>query len=183
MTGSRGGGGGARQDAPRRSQHLIIGVAAAGTVFLAGPLILKPKPLLVWNVSESAPSGLYRLYPGNLPALGQRVASALPRRMRKLAAARKYLPPNVPLVKRVAAAGGDSVCAKRDFVFVNARLVAVRKKVDPRGRVLPTWSGCVRLRHNDYFLLGEGRWSFDGRYFGVTRASDIIGRAELLWRG
>jgi type IV secretory pathway protease TraF len=23
--------------------------------------------------------------------------------------------------------------------------------------------------------------SFDGRYFGVTRANEILGRAELLW--
>jgi len=23
--------------------------------------------------------------------------------------------------------------------------------------------------------------SFDGRYFGVTRGDDVLGRAELLW--
>ena len=183
MTAGRGGRGRRRRRAPSGSQLLIIGVASAGCIFLAGTLILKPRPLLVWNVSASAPPGLYRLYPGILPAVGGRAASTLPRRMRKLAAERKYLPPNVPLVKWVAAAGGDRVCARHSAVFVNSRLAAVRKKVDPRGRVLPGWSGCVTLRHNEYFLLGDNPWSFDGRYFGVTPASDIIGRAEFLWPG
>jgi type IV secretory pathway protease TraF len=30
--------------------------------------------------------------------------------------------------------------------------------------------------------MGDTQRSFDGRYFGPTPASDLIGRARLVWR-
>jgi type IV secretory pathway protease TraF len=46
---------------------------------------------------------------------------------------------------------------------------------------MPFWLGCMRLRGEQRFLLMDAPDSFDGRYFGVTEGSDIIGKAELLW--
>jgi type IV secretory pathway protease TraF len=44
------------------------------------------------------------------------------------------------------------------------------------------WSGCVRLRGRQLFLLMAGSpASFDGRYFGVTEGGLVVGRARLLW--
>lgn len=89
---------------------------------------------------------------------------------------------NVPLVKRVAAHAGDEVCALGTQVFVNGSPVAARRSVDGRGRSMPAWSGCVRLRGRQLFLLMDNPASFDGRYFGLTEGSDVIGKARLLWR-
>ena len=46
---------------------------------------------------------------------------------------------------------------------------------------MPWWSGCRRLQPREYFLMMDSPASFDGRYFGVTRSVDILGRAEPLW--
>jgi len=45
---------------------------------------------------------------------------------------------------------------------------------------LPSWQGCATLNDEQVFLLGDAAGSYDGRYFGVTRAKEIIGRADLL---
>jgi conjugative transfer signal peptidase TraF len=175
-----------RAPSPRGEQDrrrlLIAGLAVAIILPPAATLVVTPAPLLVWNVSSSAPTGLYRVHPGTLPALGDTVVALPPPGAGALAAARGYLPSGVPLVKRVASAAGAHVCARGRAVLINGRLAALRKEHDARGRALPRWSGCVTFRSDDYFLLGRGSWSFDGRYFGVTHGREIIGRAELLWR-
>lgn len=88
---------------------------------------------------------------------------------------------NVPLVKRVAAYSSDEVCALGQEIFVNGSWIAERLMVDGAGRPTPMWSGCVRLRGDQRFLLMDAPASFDGRYFGVTEGADIIGKARLLW--
>jgi len=101
---------------------------------------------------------------------------------RRLAAARGYLPATVPLVKPVAAAAGDRVCAKGSRILVNGHVAAVRRLHDMKGRPMPWWHGCRRLPRGELFLLSAGvGGAFDGRYFGVTRAGELIGRARLLW--
>jgi conjugative transfer signal peptidase TraF len=140
-----------------------------------------PLPRLVWNASASAPIGLYAVSPGTAVARGDMVIARMPARWRDLAARRRYIPVNVPLVKRVAAGAGDRVCAIRGRVGVNGRAVAVQHHVDGRGRIMPRWHGCMTLSGDAVFLLMDAPDSFDGRYFGPSKRSDIIGRAHLLW--
>jgi type IV secretory pathway protease TraF len=112
------------------------------------------------------------------------VVAWAPDRARELAAARHYLPTSVPLVKRVAAVGGDQVCAVGAAVFVNGRLAALRRTEDPSGRPMPWWTGCEDISPGDLFLLTPERAdAFDGRYFGVTRGRQVVGSARLIWRG
>jgi conjugative transfer signal peptidase TraF len=146
-------------------------------------MIWPPRPALVWNASASSPIGLYRVEaPGEL-ARGDMVVAWAPREARRLAAERHYLPSNVPLVKRVAAGPGDRVCAAGEAVFVNGELAARRREADLSGRPLPAWSGCFDLVQGQLLLLMPGEGSFDGRYFGLTSARDVVGRARLIWRG
>lgn len=106
----------------------------------------------------------------------------LPARMRALAAARHYLPSNIPLVKRIAAVPGDRVCAAGDRILVNGHFAARRRDRDLAGRRLPRWSGCRSVGEGELFLLGTaGPNSFDGRYFGVTEARLVVGEARLIW--
>lgn len=157
---------------------MITGLASLVGVTIIAP----PAPRLVWNVTASAPTGLYAVTPDAAPSAGDMVIARVPEAMRRMAAVRHYIPANVPLVKRVMGAPGDTVCASGPGVFVNGRHVADRLAVDGRGRVMSWWSGCLPLRDGDYFLLMPGASaSFDGRYFGITRRSDILGKAHLLW--
>lgn len=155
----------------------IAGLAAA----LAATIALAPHPLLVWNASASAPIGLYRVGGTGL-ATGDMVIAWPPAAARDFAARRHYLPINVPLVKRITAEPGDTVCALRQEIFVNGRWVAERLVRDGADRPMPWWSGCVTLRNGAMFLLmADSPASFDGRYFGPTNRSDIVGKATLLW--
>lgn len=141
-----------------------------------------PKPRLVWNASASAPIGLYWVNPGARVARGDIVIAWTPQPARRLAAERRYVPSNVPLVKRVAATEGDRICALGTAIFVNGRKAATRVKADGQGRAMPWWSGCRTLSEGEYFLLMPGvAASFDGRYFGITESADIIGPARLIW--
>ncbi|QXT34394.1 S26 family signal peptidase [Sphingomonas sanguinis] len=158
-----------------------IGIGAVGVAALLLTVALPPAPRLVWNASASAPIGLYAVAPGTAAEPGDMVVARLPEPYRRLAATRRYVPLNVPLVKRVAAVAGDDVCALGHQVFVNGQPVTKRLDVDRAGRSLPHWSGCRRLRGDQRFLLMDAPASFDGRYFGVTEGVDIVGKARLLW--
>ena len=46
---------------------------------------------------------------------------------------------------------------------------------------MPVWSGCRVLKDGEVFLLADHPKSFDGRYFGVTKTSRIIGVTRPLW--
>ena len=168
--------------AGRRRMLAAAGAAAAITAVIA-TLLWPPRPLLVWNASASSPIGLYHLEPADALLPGEMVVAWPPDDARRLGAERHYLPSNVPLVKRVAAAAGDRVCAAGEAVFVNGRLETLRRVSDPAGRPMPWWTGCEELGAGDLFLLTPGvPEAFDGRYFGITRREQVVGRARLLWR-
>lgn len=166
----------------RRRRHVMLaGLVVCTSVPLLASTLWDPPTLLVWNASSSAPVGLYRVHAGRPVRRGDMVVAWTPEPARTLAARRRYLPANVPLVKRVAAVSGDRVCAAGSAILINGVPVALRKASDPAGRPLPWWNGCRLLRSHEYILVMDSALSFDGRYFGVTVSGDILGRAELLW--
>lgn len=166
----------------RRRRHLVLAtLIGCAAVPVTASIVCDPPVLLVWNASASAPIGLYRMRAGEPIRRGDMVVAWTPEPARTLAARRHYLPANVPLVKRVTAASGDLVCAVGKTISINGKPVAVRLGSDGAGRPMPWWSGCRELQRHEYFLLMDSALSFDGRYFGVTRSSDVVGRAEQLW--
>ena len=159
-----------------------MALAALGITALAGSEFVHAGPRLVWNASPSAPLGLYWVAHDDPLVHGALVLTALPESMRALAAGRGYLPAGVPLVKRVAALAGDTVCGAGASLSIDGEVVARRLATDRQGRPLPAWNGCRMLAAGEVFLLMEGvPDSFDGRYFGPVEASAIIGRLVSLW--
>jgi conjugative transfer signal peptidase TraF len=138
--------------------------------------------VLLWNVTASSPRGLYLVVRPISLRTGDMVAAWPPGRARRLAAARHYVPSRVPLLKRVEATAGDRICAWGSSVFVNGTKAAVRRRADRLRRPLHWWTGCRRLEPGELFLLSaQSPEAFDGRYFGVTRPSQVVGEARLLW--
>lgn len=176
-----------RDRVARRSGRLGLLWAAAATAAAIAAIatsIWPPRPVFVWNASASSPLGLYQVGPAEGARLGDMVIAWPPDAARELGARRHYLPRNVPLVKRVAAAAGDRVCAVGEAVYVNGRLETLRRAVDPSGRPMPWWTGCEEIAEGDLFLLTPGQPdAFDGRYFGITARRQIVGRARLIWPG
>ena len=166
----------------RRALGRRIAIISAGIILVGLTIAFPPAPRLVWNASASAPIGLYAVTPGATVEPGDMVIARVPDPSRMMAAERRYIPANVPLVKRVAAAAGDEVCALGQEIFINGTWVVERRAADASGRPLPWWSGCVRLRGRQLFLLmSDSPGSFDGRYFGVTDGGLVVGKARLLW--
>jgi len=161
--------------------HWASGVALLGGA-IALTIVAPPAPRLVWNASASAPVGLYWVRPRARLHRGAMVVARIPEAWAGLAASRRYLPANVPLVKRVAALAGDRVCAAGTQIRINGNLVATRLRADAAGRILPWWRGCIVLARDQLFLLmADAPGSFDGRYFGPGDKAEVIGRARLLW--
>ncbi|MGB5076823.1 MAG: S26 family signal peptidase [Sphingorhabdus sp.] len=171
-----------QQGGQRKRDRLLV-CGALGTAILLATLVCPPPPLLVWNVTPSAPTGMYRLTQGAKIRVGDMAVTWVPPVARQWAAMRNYLPSNVPLVKRVAAVAGDHVCAVNADIFVNGKWIAARLARDGKGRPLPRWTGCVQLSPGDLFLIATDQpEAFDGRYFGVTRSRYVVGKATLLWQ-
>jgi type IV secretory pathway protease TraF len=88
----------------------------------------------------------------------------------------------VPLVKRVGALAGDLVCRNRGTVSINHHPAARALPMDSKGHALPSWQGCRKLRRDEVFLfVAEVVDSFDGRYFGPIKRSQVIGKLVPLW--
>jgi conjugative transfer signal peptidase TraF len=170
--------------ASRQKRLLVVrrGLMVAGLVACIGAtLVVPPRPFLVWNVSASAPTGLYAVTGRSDLSVGDMVIARMPEPWRQFAARRHYLPANVPLVKSVAAVAGDRVCAFGSKLWISGRVAGTRRAVDGAGRGLPSWSNCLTLKSGDLLLLMDRPDSFDGRYFGITGESDVVGRAVPLW--
>ncbi len=68
-----------------------------------------------------------------------------PKSIAKLAAERRYLPAGVPLIKRIAAMGGDDVCVFDGAIIINGKIVARQLEADSKGRPMPRWNECRAL--------------------------------------
>ena len=141
-------------------------------------------PVLVWNASASAPLGLYRIA-DRAPQIGDLVLVEPDLDVTNFIVARGYLPPETPLLKRVAALSGAEICRHCAAIFIDGNHVAEALRVDSEGRDMPVWRGCFALRDDESFLLNAPRNSLDGRYFGATKRAQVIGVAipVLTWEG
>jgi len=138
-------------------------------------------PRLVFNTTASAPLGFY-LVDAGAPTVGDIVVVRPPRDLALWMAGRGYLPSNVPLIKRVAASGGQTVCGQQGQVSIDGVSVAITLPNDRLGRRLAPFTGCVQLADGDVFLLNTGMPdSFDGRYFGPLPRDAVVGRATAIW--
>lgn len=160
----------------------LLAVTLVGASVCLGAPWIHPPIRLVYNASPSVALGWYLRVPASRLAVGMFVVARLPPAAARLAADRGYLPITVPVVKRIAADHGESVCERSRILSIDGRPVARALVEDSEGRPLPAWSGCGDLAPNDYLLLGDGALdSYDSRYFGPVTASAILGRAIPLW--
>lgn len=171
----------------RKRAHLVLAVlSASGLAALAWASFATPSAHVVYNPSNSVPVGWYRIEPIIPPAdslhVGSIVLASLPAEPAALAAQRGYLPPHVPLLKRVGALAPQHVCIVNGFVRIDGVPVATVLRADRLGRPLPSWSQCRALAEGELFLLSvTSPASFDSRYFGPIAASAVIGEAQPIY--
>lgn len=144
---------------------------------------LTPMPArLIWNASASAPIGLYTIDFDGPFEVTDLVAVDAPEPLATFLAERGYLPKGVPLIKRILAVSGQTVCRSNLAITVDGVEVGAALEHDRAGRKLPVWQGCRLITTGEVFLMNwQVRDSLDGRYFGLTSTDQIIGRAVPLW--
>ncbi len=155
-----------------------FGAAAA----LVATLALEPLPLFIWNVSASVPIGLYRLRQTESFHVTELVAVQPPEPLATFLDLNGYLPVGVPMLKRILALPGQTVCRTGLTISVDDIAMGEARDRDGRGRPLPTWQGCRVVGEGELFLMNwQSHDSLDGRYFGLLPASAVIGRALPVW--
>jgi conjugative transfer signal peptidase TraF len=93
-----------------------------------------------------------------------------------------YLPTGVPMLKRILAIPGQTVCRTGLTIAVDDIVTGQARERDRRGRPLPAWQGCLVLACDEVFVMNwQSADSFDGRYFGPIPASAVIGQAVPVW--
>ena len=142
----------------------------------------KPAANYIWNASESVPIGLYRLQPTGRLFVTELVAIEPPEPLATFLADGLYLPRGIPMLKRVLALPGQTVCRDDLTITVDRTRVGEARERDSRGRPLPVWQGCRVVREDEVFLMNwQSAGSLDGRYFGSLPTAAIVGRAEPLF--
>lgn len=158
-----------------------LAVGAIPVVVLISATLVELPKKLIYNGSASSPIGLYWI-DDQPPKLGDFVLMNAPENVRKLIEIRQYLPPNMPMVKRVVGIGGDEICRRGRNILVNGTSMGEARSEDRFGRLLPVWRGCKTVSEGQILVLNVHPESFDGRYFGPVDRSLVIGRATWLGR-
>lgn len=160
--------------------------ATAFTTIAAAGLLLSTvggtTPHYIWNASNSVPIGLYHVQPVKRFAVTELVAVQPPDLLAAFLDLNGYLPVGVPMLKRVLALSGQTVCRNGATIAVDGIDVGEARERDGRGRPLPTWRGCRVIADGDVFVMNwQSADSLDGRYFGPLPASAVIGKAVPVW--
>jgi conjugative transfer signal peptidase TraF len=146
---------------------------------------------LHFNFTPSMPIGIYRLTPLSKSGVERSsfvavcappVAAELGRRRGYLAAGRCPTTAE-PLLKIVAAVAGDSVTVSAKGVAVNGCLLPHSRAFshDAAGRRLSPWPhGHFQLRRGELWLYAANGRSWDSRYFGPLKDTNVVARAFLL---
>lgn len=139
-------------------------------------------PRYIWNASNSVPVGLYRVQPATQLTVTELVAVQPPDLLAIFLDLNGYLPVGVPMLKRVLALSGQTVCRHGLTIAVDGIDVGDARERDGRGRPLPSWSGCRVIAEGDVFVMNwQSEDSLDGRYFGPLPASAVIGKVVPVW--
>jgi conjugative transfer signal peptidase TraF len=147
------------------------------------------------NTSGSMPRGLWYVEsPPRELARGVIAVYCLgDRRVTEVALRRHYLGPGScptgvePIIKPVIAVAGDVIGVKAGGIFVNGELLTRNLPLpfDPAGRPLDSMPmGEYLVGANDVWVLSDYTTSsFDSRYYGPVRVSNILGTATpvLVW--
>jgi conjugative transfer signal peptidase TraF len=157
----------------------LIVLAAGVLISTVGP---KPLPHYIWNLTPSVPRGLYAIRPPGYLRVSLLVVAWPPEPLATVLDRGDYLPRGVPLLKRIFALSGQTVCRAGTQISVDHIVVSPAREHDGRGRLLPSWQGCRVIAADEVFLMNwDEPDSLDGRYFGPLPKSSVVARAIPLW--
>ncbi|GAB1715409.1 MAG: peptidase S26 [Nitrobacter sp.] len=164
------------------TRRLTLLLMLAGTTLIVLPTLSPPEVRFIWNASASVPIGLYRIVSGGHVDVTDLAVVMPPTDLAAFLDERRYLPRGLPLIKRVLALSGTTVCRRGHAILAYGATYGPALAHDTRGRPLPDWQGCRTLHDGEAFFMNwDSPDSFDSRYFGPLPLSTIVGRAIPVW--
>jgi len=164
------------------------------TAYVAAPLLLllalnALAPVVhkhfTLNSTDSLPKGIYYTkppVPGSITR-GTLVCFKPPGWTHPYIYGRHWARDGAPLMKPVGAVAGDHVVVTHEAIFINGTSIGPMRDKDSQGRPLPQQPGPESYIVPDGFVLPLSTHipnSFDGRYFGCIRISQLLSVAEPL---
>ncbi len=164
----------------RACSTLVALLAVASLISTIGA---KPQPHYIWNLTPSVPLGLYSVQPPERLRVTTLVVATPPEPLATVLSDGGYLPRGVPLLKRIFALPGQTICRLGVQITVDGIAAATpAHERDQRGHPLPVWQGCRVIAAGELFLMNwDEPDSLDGRYFGPLPRSAVVARAVPIW--
>lgn len=164
------------------NRAILLLVTALSISVLVAPTCFNLAPRLLWNATASVPVGLYTLHDAGQLQIGDLVALQSPEAISRLMVERGYIATGIPVLKRIAALSGQTICRENQLILIDGEVAANALSHDSKGRPLPVWTGCKVLSADEIFAMNADiPDSFDGRYFGVIATSNVIAIAHPVF--
>lgn len=147
-----------------------------------------------FNKTESLPLGIYVRIPNFILSLQGREPTTIKKgdyvvfepneETKKLVIERKYALAAELFLKKVGGRYGDSWTIDKDYNFyLNGEYYGNVFLKDKFGNNMPIKIGSFQINKDEFLPVGEAERSFDGRYTGVVKVSNIKAIAYPLFTG
>lgn len=157
---------------------LFVGVGGLALLLIGS--VISPQKRVIWNRTDSAPTGIYWMQ-NTQPGKGDLVVVSADSEAAVWAKTHGFVGEDWPLLKSVAGQAGDRICRLNGQIYINQKQEATAQARTSQALKLPEWTGCRTLLEHEVFLLNPHPKSLDGRYFGPTKIDDVDGVAVLLF--
>ncbi|MGL4557108.1 MAG: S26 family signal peptidase, partial [Afipia sp.] len=135
---------------PRAGYTFVASLAVASLLAALGA---QARPHYIWNLTPSVPLGLYAVQSPDRLYVTLLVVVTPPEALATTLAEGGYLPRGVPLLKRIFALSGQTVCRVGLQITVDGIVAAPARERDLRGNPLPVWQGCRLIADDEIFLM------------------------------
>lgn len=162
-----------------KKKIIISGVITLFALISLGQNIF-PKIFMI-NMSYSMPIGIYIIDNDKDYAVGDVVAIIPPKNIKDLMIERGYLEEKQYLIKKIAGMEGDVYKNVNDLAYVNDKYIGNIYKVDSKKRPIPNYLGQHVIPSGYFLAIADNRPnSFDSRYFGLLKVTDIKYKLQPL---
>ncbi len=143
------------------------------------------------NTSDSIPKGLYKITSSQPAKASYVIFCPDTRDFFKEAIRRGYIEKGICpngygyMMKKIVAVRGDTVSTTKAGIVINHKLLALSspKFVDGANHPLHPWQVTqYTLAENELLTMtDQDEWSFDGRYYGLIKSSQVMGVIKPIW--
>lgn len=129
-----------------------------------------------FNVSGSLPQRVFLTVRGGEVSCGPRSIGLF-----RLNVRNPYWDYGAVFAKRFVGCPGDTLQTRGSEFYLNGKKVAVASGHDSKGTAVESFRHDGVIPPGSYFVLGDGKRSYDSRYWGFARKSWIVGRGFPLF--